>query len=268
MSKLTRMEKYSQLRAQYANEANAPAAAPEKKPSPRLAAPDGRKAGSESKVIEDVLGEVKQYNLENGDLVEEDTQMQILYDLSQDKDPTEMRKSHLEPMEVNEAAGGTTIELYSSSLESVPQAVSASKQPRQEPVSKPSAQSNENYEDPTINTDKIFNPQPKQQKSRPATDNIRQQRKNARKKTDKKHKVNEHTAAQNTNANKQISEKKQTVQSSAPVQQKTAAQQSRPADSAENRSGHAGNIIIGILIVMLLALIALSVFWMWKLGIF
>lgn len=132
MTKLSRKDRYMDLRTsidepkQETAASPAPAkSAPAARRSSRQAAPDtkgehraapSRPAASANPVLEDLLGEVTQYNLNNGDLVSSDTQMQILHDLSESGSNSSKRTRHLEKMELNEFAGGTTRNLYSSDL--------------------------------------------------------------------------------------------------------------------------------------------------------
>lgn len=122
MTKLSRKDKYRDLRTSIEQEASQTGRTER---SVRLAAPDLRAdLRKESRtdqipVLEDLLGEVKQYNLDNGDLNLEDTQMQILHNLNSEKTAKARRKEHLVAMEQNEDAGGTTRNLYGSDLSSV-----------------------------------------------------------------------------------------------------------------------------------------------------
>ena len=91
-------------------------AAPDAKAESRPAKDYSKMRAGSSPVIEDLLGEVTQYNLSNGDLVSPDPQMQILHDLSESGANRSKRTRHLVEMEKNETAGGTTRNLYSSDL--------------------------------------------------------------------------------------------------------------------------------------------------------
>ncbi len=118
MAKLSRKEKYQDLRNSLEQESE-PQVTTKQVRSSRMAAPDF-KADQKMRgpVIEDLLGEVKQYNLDNGELVTDDTQMQILHDLSS-QEQAARRSVHFETMEQNEDFGGTTRNLYSSDLSSL-----------------------------------------------------------------------------------------------------------------------------------------------------
>ncbi|MBF0580173.1 hypothetical protein IM774_10405 [Erysipelotrichaceae bacterium RD49] len=132
MTKLSRKDKYRDLRSSIEQEAVQTSAKPER--SIRMAAPDMRQdqrnqsRADSVPVLEDLLGEVKQYNLDNGDLNLEDTQMQILHNLNSAQNAKARRSQHLVAMEQNEDAGGTTRNLYGSDLSSV---VSVSSMPSQ-----------------------------------------------------------------------------------------------------------------------------------------
>lgn len=119
MAKLSRKEKYQDLRDSLEQESE-PQVSTKQARSTRMAAPDF-KADQKLRgpVIEDLLGEVKQYNLDNGELVTDDTQMQILHDLSSQEQAAARRSVHFETMEQNEDVGGTTRNLYGSDLSSL-----------------------------------------------------------------------------------------------------------------------------------------------------
>ena len=119
MAKLSRKEKYQDLRDSLEQESE-PQVNTKQARSTRMAAPDF-KADQKLRgpVIEDLLGEVKQYNLDNGELVTDDTQMQILHDLSSQEQAAARRSVHFETMEQNEDVGGTTRNLYGSDLSSL-----------------------------------------------------------------------------------------------------------------------------------------------------
>ncbi len=119
MAKLSRKEKYQNLRDSLEQESE-PQVGTKQARSTRMAAPDF-KADQKLRgpVIEDLLGEVKQYNLDNGELVTDDTQMQILHDLSTQEQAAARRSVHFETMEQNEDVGGTTRNLYGSDLSSL-----------------------------------------------------------------------------------------------------------------------------------------------------
>lgn len=119
MAKLSRKEKYQDLRDSLEQESE-PQVSTKQARSTRMAAPDF-KADQKLRgpVIEDLLGEVKQYNLDNGELVTDDTQMQILHDLSSQDQAAARRSVHFETMEQNEDVGGTTRNLYGSDLSSL-----------------------------------------------------------------------------------------------------------------------------------------------------
>ncbi len=125
MEKLSRKDKYRDLRSTLENsgeKSETPKAAPK---TVRMAAPDVKAESrrgpgtSGNPVIEDLLGEVTQYNLDNGEIVSEDTQLQILHDLSEESQASQRRNNHLEQMEVNEDAGGTTRNIYGSDFSEI-----------------------------------------------------------------------------------------------------------------------------------------------------
>lgn len=119
MPKLSRKEKYKDLRDSLDQESE-PQSTTKQVRTNRMAAPDF-KADQKMRgpVIDDLLGEVKQYNLDNGELVTDDTQMQILHDLSSQEQAAARRSVHFETMEQNQEPGGTTRNLYGTDLSSL-----------------------------------------------------------------------------------------------------------------------------------------------------
>lgn len=75
---------------------------------------------SSSGVLDELLGEVKQYNISQGQRVIEDTQFNILETLSDGDDLSARRAMHLEPMEVNTNPGGTTMNMDRINIASFP----------------------------------------------------------------------------------------------------------------------------------------------------
>lgn len=142
MSKLSRKDKYRDLR-QSIEEQTEKAQTPGR-PSrlSRMAAPDAKAEARKeilpepNPVMEDLIGEVRQYNINKGELVEEDTQLQILHDLSAKEQADARRSEHFEVMEPNDDAGGTTRNLFGSDLSSV-LAASAKTQPASSAAAKP-----------------------------------------------------------------------------------------------------------------------------------
>lgn len=75
-------------------------------------APDSNVAPSP--VIDELLGEVKRYNIENGNRFTADTQINILKQLDDPETESRRRKQHTLPMEEPEESFGTTMELPKS----------------------------------------------------------------------------------------------------------------------------------------------------------
>ncbi|MDO4466043.1 MAG: hypothetical protein Q4C49_03425 [Bacillota bacterium] len=77
-------------------------------------------ATSTSPVIDDLLAEVKKYNMENGDRVSSDTQINILQSLdTKEESPKLRRNNHILPMDEEEERLGSTMKLPRTSLESL-----------------------------------------------------------------------------------------------------------------------------------------------------
>lgn len=296
MPKLSRMDKYREVRSQIedTNQNVKPLEKEEKKTgsSIRLAAPDKRVREKDTlpsqqatPVIDDVIGEVKQYNLENGELVTEDTQMQILYDLSENRDPAARRQKHLETMESNEAAGGTTLNIYGSSLDAVPASsapVKAASQaaPVKETQTKPAAQPKKTAEPVKKDTKVVLGK--KELEADPAAESDQLDLFAAKtpsepvKQAERRNKEKEQAAAAKKKQHKK--EARQTMKKAEAVREteaqntasaaKAPVRKERREDAEETSGSKAGNVIIGILIILLIALIVLCIFWMKKLGIF
>lgn len=62
-----------------------------------------------SPVMEDLLGEVKQYNIDNGNRITDDTQINILKQL--DSNDTKKRNSHVIPMDTDDEDLGSTMKI-------------------------------------------------------------------------------------------------------------------------------------------------------------
>lgn len=69
------------------------------------------KSKNDDQVINALLGEVKQYNIDNGNRLEDDTQINILLTLENEK---KIRRRHILPMEEKEDASGETRRMISS----------------------------------------------------------------------------------------------------------------------------------------------------------
>lgn len=131
MTKLSRTERYRQLREQMEEETAATSTPAAEGPRPlRSAAPDVRgshetdmaqnailnnRAAQPKRqaVMDELLGEVKQYNIDRGQRVTEDTQINILETLAEeDPDGSIRRSQHLEEMEEEPMdVGGTTMRI-------------------------------------------------------------------------------------------------------------------------------------------------------------
>lgn len=296
MTKLSRMDKYKELRSQI-EESQAVPEKSEPAPAPssgtRLAAPDAKRASRSdvpvhpaTPVIEGVLGEVKQYNLDNGDLVTDDTQMQILYDLSEDRDPAERRRKHLETMEANEAAGGTTLNIYASSLEAVSEANKAAAAKGEEKpeslhfsLESKALLADDAAEDDQLDLisfgkgDKKEQPEEDASPSKMRHDERKAARKKEREANDARAKAKARARAEKKAADEK---RRQAEQLAAPQQTaapaKPAAARPEPAkevqEEPEEKKSTGANIVIGLFIVILIAAIGACVYLMKKLGIF
>lgn len=83
------------------------------------AAPVSRTTQPTVAVMDELLGEVKQYNIDKGERILEDTQINILRTLDEGTDIEKRRRAHLETMEPNTDAGGTTMNINSKDIEQV-----------------------------------------------------------------------------------------------------------------------------------------------------
>ena len=134
MAKLSRTNKYQQLRDQLDEETTAAQAVSSsqiKLTRNENANPVSHAKSSDNSfgvlfeekqtgVIDELVGEVKQYNINNGERTAEDTQMNIFKTLDEDTDQSQKRRAHLEEMESNsEDQGGTTMNMNAISIEKV-----------------------------------------------------------------------------------------------------------------------------------------------------
>lgn len=87
-----------------------------------------------STVMDELLGEVKQYNIDNGDRVIEDTQFNILKTLDSNPSRNSRRNAHMEVMEANEEAGGTTMNVLSQNPDVLSRPISPTNGLQQSPA--------------------------------------------------------------------------------------------------------------------------------------
>lgn len=307
MTKLSRKDKYRDLRSSIEQEAVQTSAKPER--SIRMAAPDMRQdqrnqSRSESvPVLEDLLGEVKQYNLDNGDLNLEDTQMQILHNLNSAQNAKARRSQHLVAMEQNEDAGGTTRNLYGSDLSSV---VSVSSMPKQStrPAARPALPSDEDNPrvlkaDEIVEEDylDLFTPGSKEETvsiqavqedgfEALQSANRKTRKKEKKKPANKPRQVSARskefddlfeTASLPVNPSPSSSAKSSRLnavedtkeQDYFAVKQNRRSSKAKTKDEDEDKpAGKAAMIFMVVCCIILVILIALTIFWMSKLGIF
>ena len=64
-----------------------------------------------SPVMEDLLGEVKQYNIDNGNRITDDTQINILKQLDTTSSETMKRNQHVNPMDTDDEDLGSTMKI-------------------------------------------------------------------------------------------------------------------------------------------------------------
>lgn len=76
-----------------------------------------------SPVMEDLLGEVKQYNIDNGNRITDDTQINILKQLDTTTE-TLKRNQHVLPMSEDEDTSGSTMRIQNEKTQEIPRVVS------------------------------------------------------------------------------------------------------------------------------------------------
>ncbi|MBQ0065839.1 MAG: hypothetical protein KBT48_08745 [Firmicutes bacterium] len=134
MAKLSRLKKNQELREKIDSESiiSSPAdvlvssnaettsthAKKDYHPYKQVQATPNQASTSSSPVINDLLMEVKKYNMENGDRVSSDTQINILKSLDEEE-PNLRRNNHFLPMEEDEEKLGSTMKLPRTSLEAL-----------------------------------------------------------------------------------------------------------------------------------------------------
>lgn len=276
MEKLSRKDKYKDLRTTI-DQSPQPVekkAAPRPAKSIRLAAPDTKAdyrkdSDAVSEVMEDVLGEVTQYNLDNGDLVTDDTQMQILYDLSEESRSNQQRSRHFEEMESNEDAGGTTRNIYGTDLSGVAkQASAAPKAPAAKAAESTSLSQTDGEREIEMDELDLFFPGAQQTlQEEVIAEKVEQPVKAASPKKSKPavqaQKQTPKQVALEPIADEQPKKHHEKVRS-----RSKPAMQAVRQEAVEKPEGKAATIFMVICSIILIVLIALTIYWMSKLGIF
>lgn len=287
MAELSRKKKYQELRDQLDEEVNAlakqPAAPVKLSRSNRTAqnvlqtpvADTGAnaQAAADSAVLDELLGEVKQYNIDNGDRKLEDTQTNILRTLDEDGDIEVKRRAHMETMEPNADSGGTTMDINAKDIELVSRTAAAKAVPVFEEEVQPQTARTEEVSllkeegfkaDEPVASDSLelfdlsaddFDKTIRQEKPAQETQPVSRKEAKAAKKARKQ-------------AEKKSSKKtQQMINDTAPTSQferepdMYAEEEEKPA-----KSGTFGNIILILLIIILIALIAYTVYLISKAG--
>ena len=128
MTQLSRKQKYQELRDRLDEETTAAQAQPVK--LQRLSRVDSGSHANKplyphdtvrvsptvkemptSPVMEDLLGEVKQYNIDNGNRITDDTQINILKQLDTTSSDTMKRNQHVIPMDIDDEVLGSTMKI-------------------------------------------------------------------------------------------------------------------------------------------------------------
>ena len=116
MTQLSRKQKYQELRDRLDEETTAAQAQPVK--LQRLSRVDSGSHANKplyphdtSPVMEDLLGEVKQYNIDNGNRITDDTQINILKQLDTTSSDTMKRNQHVIPMDTDDEDLGSTMKI-------------------------------------------------------------------------------------------------------------------------------------------------------------
>ncbi len=280
MEKLSRKDKYRALRESLDNP-NEKAQTPEpavktvRKAAPDVKAESRKMPGvAGNPVIEDLLGEVTQYNLDNGEIVSEDTQLQILHDLSEESEASQRRSSHFEPMEVNEDAGGTTRNIYGSDFSEIlykPESTAS------KPFTLDVDESDTAQE--TIEPDylDLFTPatiEPENEAAAPSSKpSARSERAG---KIEKAKAKAENGAAIKDEEPEEKPAKKSANKKRSKSKAKPAAKPAKAAkpvisaeeDEHEEKGSKAATIFMTVCSIILVILIILTIYWMYKLGIF
>lgn len=287
MAELSRKKRYQELRDQLDQETSAAQAAPaapikltrssrtasaqhanEAKPVTRT------ESGTQNlAVMDELLDEVKQYNIDNGDRVTEDTQINILKTLDEEGDIQMKRRAHIETMEANTNEGGTTMDISSKDIEQVSRAGTQA-------ISKPgnTGQISVTSQDKTAKNTRTGRDEPTYLKNdgfiadeKAADDNLELFDLNAddfdktirQEKTEEPVSRKEAKAARKARKQAEKKSSKKTekiIEDTEPTTQYTDSELFDREEEEPEKSGKAGNIILILLILALLCLIGYTIY--------
>lgn len=273
MAELSRKKKFQDLRDQLDMETSVSAAEPAAEPVKLTRSSRSVKAAQHSNttkasvsnsssipdlaVMDELLGEVKQYNLSNGDRVSEDTQINILRTLDDEGDIELKRRAHMETMEPAVNDGDTTLDINSKDIEEVSRTsakadlfVSAVKEPETKakeeileitPVS--GSKKPESVEIFDLSADDF-------DKTQRQTTEVEPKSRKAVKAAKKAQREAEKSSSRKTET---------LIESTEPTGQYPREELRTPKPAAQS-SGKAGNIFLIVLIIILLALIGITLY--------
>ena len=256
MTQLSRKQKYQELRDRLDEETTAAQAQPVK--LQRLSRVDSGSHANKplyphdtvrvsptvkemptSPVMEDLLGEVKQYNIDNGNRITDDTQINILKQLDTTSSDTMKRNQHVIPMDTDDEDLGSTMKISKPTTQEFERPV------RQEPKEEKIVLTSDDVEDVKKpvddNLDLMF-------LSGDGFDKTEEQQKNEKKKKSKRKK-----------------EKRDELESmpSAKMRMKTSDFEKASSHKEKKSSEIVLNVVLAILILALVAIIGYLV-WTFK----
>lgn len=293
MAKLSRTQKYQELRDHLDEETTQAQAAPVKTPklsrvqSSSNSLPHAAKAYfpheeaearpaerdlPTSPVIDELLGEVKQYNIQNGNRFTDDTQINILKQLDNPDPAADRRKAHVLPMEEPKEDFGSTMKMpKTTSVESLIEKSSAEKTAEIETVKEQTAKqriilsANDIRADEFEENDEldVLNTGREEIVAASVQENV-SPAKTAKKK--KKKKAKRTSASKKPESSESRKQKPAPDMPSAKMRIKVDEYDEEATARKQKRSNRTLNIILGILIVALIAAIGFMIYLIRGLG--
>lgn len=301
MAQLSRTKKYQQLREQIDEDTTAAQVQPVK-PQPRLSRVQNHSLSHATKplhsheetptqsrmtgfqtspVMDELLGEVKQYNIDNGTRITDDTQINILRQLETPQEPKK-RSEHFLPMDEDEDEGGTTMKLPKSLKDdpSISSFMAAQKLTRINPIrfdeeeeevaetvestEKIVLSSNDIRADEHAETDQLSVLSVKQEGTN------EESTVSAAPRTAKKKKKKKSSSKKTTKTNNPVKKTSKVVEDdmpSAKMRMRAEDFENDLPEKAKKKSNDVLNIVLIVLIVLLIASIGLTIYFVHEMGV-
>lgn len=273
MAKLSRTQRYQELRDQLDEETTKAQSQPVQ--APRLSRVSNRSSNSlphsekayfphenaqvkaqdstvvQSPVMDELLGEVKRYNIQNGNRFSADTQINILKQLDDPETETKRRQQHILPMEEPEESFGTTMEL--------PKSGAAALKPKAKIVLTANDIRADETEE-TDNLDVLFTGRKEEEEVLSEEPEPVRKKQTAKKKKKKK----QPAPVEKKKARKPVIEEAEVEMPSAKMRMKLDEYEEEP----KKKGSRLLNVILAILIILLIVSLGAMFYYMKKLGLF